>query len=495
MDAAARYVAAMADRGPLDIRWDLAPLRHKRHPSAEWVEPPHPLGALLRGMLGITRVIWRHTDAGPMAIPGRPAPSGGGLYPIEAYVAHPDGLFHYDPVHEVLEVLRPGDHGPARICLTAVFWRSMFKYGDYGYRLICQEIGVLRTQAEVVAATLGLTVTPGDPDNALLGLDETRESLLAVLHVTPTEHVTPNGQALPHPRTRSRDRCSPPAPADGARMSDDLPQEIRPLPRPLPPEARPLPRPLPPGVARDLHQTADAAARARRPDPSARGVRGVPAGPGRDRLSATAEAEADPAWATGPADVVDLRDGLRRRHSPVDGFRPAPIPLTTLVAMAGMATCPGLDLYLLALRVDGLPKAAYQYDGDLRRVHAAPLESLGSGPLIANTREALKTAAAMIVLVGDPLAGTARDHRDQLVEIGASLQRATLAAAALGLTSRIHSDGAGEATDRVLGLTGPARSLSSLLVGVPRSRGPDLVLRFPDPREGGPKARPEHTDQ
>ncbi|WP_030455319.1 hypothetical protein [Herbidospora cretacea] len=429
MDAAARYVAAMADRGPLDIRWDLAPLRHKRHPSAEWVEPRHPLGALLRGMLGITRVIWRHTDAGPMAIPGRPAPSGGGLYPIEAYVGGPDGLFHYDPVHEVLEVLRTGDHGPARICLTAVFWRSMFKYGDYAYRLICQEIGVLRTQAEVVAATLGMTVTFGDADDSPLGLDESRESPLAVLHVEPYERVCP-------------------------------PEPARP-----PREARPLPLPFPPGAARDLHQAADTTPRTRRP---AQGVR---------------------------AGTVDLRDGLHARHSPVGGFRPAPVPLADIVATAGLADCPDLDLYLLALRVDGLPSAAYRYDGDLRRVHAAPLESLGSGPLIANTREALTTAAAVIVPVGDPLAGTARDHRDQLIETGASLQRATLAAAALGLTSRIHSDGACEATDRVLGLPGPARSLSSLLVGVPRSRGPDLVLRFPDAREGGPKARPEHPDQ
>ncbi|MEU3164810.1 hypothetical protein [Streptosporangium sp. NPDC006930] len=431
----------MADRGPLDIRWDLAPLRHKRYPSAEWVDPRHPLDALLRGMLGITRVIWRHTDAGPMAIPGRPAPSGGGLYPIEAYVACPDGLFHYDPVHEVLEVLRTGDHGPARICLTAVFWRSMFKYGDYAYRLICQEIGVLRTQAEVVAATLGLTVTPGDADDALLGLDKTRESPLAVLHVEPYERILP------------------PEPADAPRNSGDLPRE-----------ALPLPLPFPPGAARDLHQAAEATTRARRPSPPEQSIRVA-------------------------AEVVDLRDGLRARHSPIDGFRPAPVPLTEIVAIADLTVCPGLDLYLLALRVDGLPRAAYHYDGVLRRVRAAPLEELGAAPLVANTREALKTAAAVIVLVGDPLAGTARDHRDQLVEIGASLQRATLAAAALGLTSRIHSDCADEATDRVLGLTGPARSLSSLLVGVPRSRGPDLVLRFPDPQEGGSKARPEHTDQ
>lgn len=438
--AAARYVAAMADRGPLDARWDLAPLRHKRHPSAAWAEPPHPLGALLRGMLGIDRAIWRHTDAGPMAIPGRPAPSGGGLYPIEAYVASPDGLFHYDPVHEVLEVLRTGDHGPARLCLTAVFWRSMFKYGDYAYRLICQEIGVLRTQAEVVAATLDLTVTPADPDGTPLGLDESREALLTVLHVRglgldQNRQTTPTAQhAQPH------ERALAPQPAG------DLPQE-----------ARPLPLPFPPGAARDLHRAAEADSRTRRPRPP------------------------------GPAGLVDLREGLPIRHSPVDGFRPVHIPLRTIVAMADIIPRPGLDLYLLALRVDGLPRAAYRYDGEFRRVAAAPLEELGTAPLVANTREALKTAAAVIVVVGDPLAGSARDHRDQLVETGAALQRATLAAAALGLTSRIHSDAAGAATDRVLGLTGPARSLSSLLVGVPRSRGPDLVLRFPDRQEGGPQ--------
>ncbi len=324
----------MADRGPLDIRWDLAPLRHKRHPSAAWVEPPHPLGALLRGLLGITRVIWRHTDAGPMAIPGRPAPSGGGLYPIEAYVAGPDGLFHYDPVHEVLEVLRPGDHGPARICLTAVFWRSMFKYGDYAYRLICQEIGVLRTQAEVVAATLGLTVTPGDPDDVLLGLDGSRESVLAVLHVKPNENAMPRTGM----RTAEQAGCARTRqPSAGGPAS---------------------PRPLPPGAARDLHQAADADPRMKRGAEQPACHRRPGSGPG----------------------AVDLRDGLRARHSPVAGFRPAPVPPAQIAAMAGMAASPGLDLYLLALRVDGLPRAAYHYDGDLRQVRAAPLEILGCGP-------------------------------------------------------------------------------------------------------------------
>ncbi|WP_157521603.1 nitroreductase family protein [Herbidospora cretacea] len=454
----------MADRGPLDARWDLAPLRHKRHPSAAWAEPPHPLGALLRGMLGITRVIWRHTDTGPMAIPGRPAPSGGGLYPIEAYVASPEGLFHYDPVHEVLEVLRTGDHGPARICLTAVFWRSMFKYGDYAYRLICQEIGVLRTQAEVVAATLDLTVTPADPDDTLLGLDESREALLTVLHVRglgldrnrPTTPTLQPARQPEHTSELGETRKATPT----ARHAPPHERALAPQPAgDLPQEARPLPLPFPPGAAWDLHRAAEADSRTRRLRP-----------PGHVRV---------------PAGMVDLREGLPIRHSPVDGFRPVPVPLAAIVAMA--ETAAGPDLHLLALRVDGLPRAAYRYDGELRRVDAAPLASLGSAPLVANTREALKTAAAVIVLVGDPLAGTARDHRDQLVETGAALQRATLAAAALGLTSRIHSDAAGAATDRVLGLTGPARSLSSLLVGVPRSRGPDLVLRFPDRQEGGPR--------
>ncbi|MGW3773819.1 hypothetical protein [Actinomadura verrucosospora] len=97
--------------------------------------------------------------------------------------------------------MREGDHraavnaalaepldGPAGayLLLTAVFWRSGFKYGDFSYRLQCQEVGALAAQARAVAERDGTIVQTylRFDDHALtglLGLDPEAEGLLAVL--------------------------------------------------------------------------------------------------------------------------------------------------------------------------------------------------------------------------------------------------------------------------------------------------------------------------
>ncbi|MFD0473631.1 nitroreductase family protein [Nonomuraea thailandensis] len=94
---------------------------------------------------------------------------------------------------------------------------------------------------------------------------------------------------------------------------------------------------------------------------------------------------------------------------------------------------------------------------------------------------ALRGAAAVLIPVGDPVAGARtfgdRWYRMQQMEAGLIAQRATLAATALGLAARIHSDGANETTDEALGLAGtPLRSLSFLAMGTPPTGGP-LVTR------------------
>ncbi|SPL98151.1 unnamed protein product [[Actinomadura] parvosata subsp. kistnae] len=259
----------MRNRGPLTIDWAAAPTRHKRYPAAERVRLPWTgsgrglLGELLRDLLGLTRIVWSHHlgDGGeplgrpPMLLAGRPAPSGGGLYPIEAYVAArephlPAALYHYDPVHHVLERVRGGDHVPALtgllaggpradvvIVLSAVFWRSMFKYGDFGYRLICQETGVLIAQALAVGERLGLAggahlrFADGQVDR-LLGLDSTREATLAALTLTlpPTNpHPPAPHRPLPHRSSRPPPRSRPPS-------------RSRPPPRSRLPPRRPPPR-------------------------------------------------------------------------------------------------------------------------------------------------------------------------------------------------------------------------------------------------------------
>jgi len=126
-------------------------------------------------------------EAGYAALPRepgalrRPVPSGGALYPLELYVlaVAVEGLgravFHYDPFRHRLELLAPLDVGRAAAALvdptlvdgaaalvvvTAVFWRSRFKYGLRGYRFALLEAGHVVQNAVLAAAALGLPALP-----------------------------------------------------------------------------------------------------------------------------------------------------------------------------------------------------------------------------------------------------------------------------------------------------------------------------------------------
>ncbi|MFF0311164.1 SagB family peptide dehydrogenase [Streptosporangium sp. NPDC004379] len=528
-DATRRYLAAMRNRGPLSIDWANAPTRHKRYPGAERIVLPWAtrddtplglLGELLRELLGLARLVWLHRlddDGAPLGGPpafllGRPAPSGGGLYPIEAYVAAgesrvpglPAALYHYDPVHHALERVREGDHTPSltgpladapasdvTLVLSAVFWRSMFKYGDFGYRLVCQETGVLVAQALAVAGRLSVTARahlrfPDGEVDRLLGLDGVREAAMAVLTLT---SLSPAGTDAPGEPSRPAGTGAPgepsrPAAAGRPGAGQGPVTGEGPVIRqgPVAAESAPVPLPMPDGPASALHRATVAAhlpsGSLPRPRPPVEDGPAVPL--------------------TQPAPEARPAAGVPRRASPPAGYRPVPLRpdlLGAILAAAGggyPADLPGAGdgpvataLCLLSLRVDGLPRGAYRYDPGprtLRRV-AGPnrLDALTTGRLLANTRTALRGAAAVLVPVGDPLAGAGpygdRWYRLQQAEAGLVVQRATLAATALGLAARIHSDGANDTTDEVLGIAGtPLRSLSFLAMGTPLTSGP-LVAR------------------
>lgn len=112
----------------------------------------------------------------------RSAPSGGALFPLELYVASlrvdalERALYHYDPLHDRIELLRPlavservGDLTPypelveecaAFVVLTAMFWRSRFKYGARAYRFTLLEAGHVAQNFLLAAEALGLASTP-----------------------------------------------------------------------------------------------------------------------------------------------------------------------------------------------------------------------------------------------------------------------------------------------------------------------------------------------
>jgi SagB-type dehydrogenase family enzyme len=123
----------------------------------------------------------------------RPVPSGGALYPLELYVIPlaVEGLepcvSHYNPFRHSLEVLAPvelatvrtslvdpalADGAAALIVVTAMFWRSRFKYGPRGYRFALLEAGHLVQNAVLAATSLAMDALPlgGFYDRQLDGL-------------------------------------------------------------------------------------------------------------------------------------------------------------------------------------------------------------------------------------------------------------------------------------------------------------------------------------
>jgi SagB-type dehydrogenase family enzyme len=139
----------------------------------------------------------------------RVAPSGGALYPLELYVAARSvdplapGLYHYDPLGHLLEELEPLDIDalgaatpyPDLVCssaavlvVTAMFWRSRFKYGARAYRFTLLEAGHVAQNVLLAATALGLAAVPlgGFYDRCvdeLVGADGLYEASLYVLPI------------------------------------------------------------------------------------------------------------------------------------------------------------------------------------------------------------------------------------------------------------------------------------------------------------------------
>jgi SagB-type dehydrogenase family enzyme len=142
---------------------------------------------------------------GPSGPRRRTAPSGGALYPLELYLVAqrvtgvPEGVFHVDPTRSALELLDSRAVAQslaavtpvpdlladtaAVIFLTAVFWRTRFKYGLRGYRFALLEAGHAAQNLLLAATALDVPALPlgGFFDarvEELLGADGVDESVL-----------------------------------------------------------------------------------------------------------------------------------------------------------------------------------------------------------------------------------------------------------------------------------------------------------------------------
>ena len=165
------------------------------------------VATLLHSAYGVTHR--SRLPDGRLGQPLRAVPSGGALYPLELYllVQRVDtlepGLYHYDPLRHLLERLpehaayRPAELTaypellePAGVVLlvTAMFWRTRFKYALRGYRFALLEAGHVGQNLMLAAVALELAAVPvgGVYDRRVedvLGVDGVDESLVYVLSV------------------------------------------------------------------------------------------------------------------------------------------------------------------------------------------------------------------------------------------------------------------------------------------------------------------------
>ena len=181
-----------------------AALTRRRSRRAYGEEPLElaSLGTVLAAAYGVTGAFAETSQR------FRTAPSGGALFPLELYVASrrvtglEQALYHYDPLRNVLERLRPLEFaaevepltpyptllgsGAAVIVLSAVFWRSRFKYGHRAYRFTLLEAGHVMQNALLAATALVLAGVPiggffARRADALIDADGLAEAVLYLL--------------------------------------------------------------------------------------------------------------------------------------------------------------------------------------------------------------------------------------------------------------------------------------------------------------------------
>jgi SagB-type dehydrogenase family enzyme len=127
--------------------------------------------------------------------------SAGALYPVEAYVAAPEGLYSFDALEHALVPLRPGDLRPALaeaaaapelagagavIALSGIHARTGWKYMERGYRHVWWDAGTMLANLLAVAAADDLhprlhVAFVDDAVNEALRVDGREELALALL--------------------------------------------------------------------------------------------------------------------------------------------------------------------------------------------------------------------------------------------------------------------------------------------------------------------------
>jgi SagB-type dehydrogenase family enzyme len=190
--------------------------------------PLAELSHLLYFTNGVTAMIPHGDDSFYM----RAAPSAGGLYPTEIYVAvrhHPvvpDGLYNYqvrdhslvrfwarDPWAGLTDACfeHPAlEQADLAVIVTGVFFRSAWRYEDRAYRRVMLDTGHVLGNLAMVAPCVGRHAYPiggftDDALNELLFLARGEEEAIAVVALLPASEQAEGPTALPSPRHPRRE--------------------------------------------------------------------------------------------------------------------------------------------------------------------------------------------------------------------------------------------------------------------------------------------------
>lgn len=177
--------------------------------------PRETLGRLLHGSYGVLGT--RHTDGEWLY--KRPVPSAGALYPLELYLACQqvegiaDGIYHYDARAHELELRRLGrfhtdiagmtlgqhmtEQANIVVLVAGVPARTMWKYGQRGYRYLWLDAGHMAQNLCLVAVALGLGAVPiggffDQEVNELVGVAPPDEEVIYMLCVG-SQKLAPSG--------------------------------------------------------------------------------------------------------------------------------------------------------------------------------------------------------------------------------------------------------------------------------------------------------------
>jgi SagB-type dehydrogenase family enzyme len=244
---ATKHSYASVRRATRELDWDNRPLPFKIYPTAAETILPRELvlsalptvealsGTIKRSqgdvcdLQTVARLLFcaggitRRMRAGVETYHFRAAASAGALYPIELYLAAAEieglapGLYHFSPADFKLRELRRGDwreflagaagmrrpllEARAVVVISAIFWRSVWKYGPRAYRYCFWDAGTILANllAAACAEELPAEIVTEFEDaslNRLIGVDGEREATACLVALG---RAATGAVALPNP--------------------------------------------------------------------------------------------------------------------------------------------------------------------------------------------------------------------------------------------------------------------------------------------------------